>query len=50
MNILVPAQVLKIDEKSYLVRLFDGFGEHIINVHRKYAIPWAALRRKRKKA
>jgi len=49
MMILVPAQVLKIEEKSYLVRLFDGFGENIIHIHKSMVIPWCALRRRKKK-
>ena len=50
MNVLIPAQVLKLDDKTYTVRLFDGYGEPILQVHKKYAIPWCALRKRRKKS
>ena len=48
--ILVPAIVLKREHKSYVVKLFDGYGEVVTPVHQKFAIPWAALRKRRKKA
>ncbi len=49
MMILVPANVLKRKHESYVVKLFDGYGEVVTPVHQKYAIPWSALRRRRKK-